>query len=904
MKVGNEPSMLLCKINNVNINFQVDIGSHISTLSVRDLLLLGDVKIYPTKVHALGYSGNSIEFLGETDLTLVFKNITVRHKFFIVDAKKVSLLGRDLCSKLGIGLAIPNDTSMFVNSLENDVLKDFQHYLSDDFVSNVSQTVKLEMENSVKEIFCKARPISVPLRELVKKELRRLEENGIITKVYESSWASPTVNVMKDKNNVRICGDFSCTVNRFLKVVRYPLPSIDDIIAQVGNARVFSKIDLANAFLQLPLDTQSKEYTTINTSEGLYRFNYLPFGLCSSPGIFQSFMCKVLNGIDNIVIYQDDILILTETVEEHRAVLKKVLSALRAAGIKVNRAKCLFFTKSVSYLGHIFDAEGVHPNPDKVRAVIDAPQPENLKQVQSFVGLCNFYNRFIPNFASVFAPLYKLLKKNVRFTWGEEQQKCFRNIKEMFCSKIVLQFYNPYLETLLETDASSYGIAAVLMQRKNKYCEWFPVQFASRTLNESERNYSNIEREALSVVFGCERFRKFLLGSKFTIRNDQQPLRKLFASDARVPTTCSARIQRWKLRLSQYKYDFVYSKGVNNVHSDCLSRLPLPETVNESEPYELIFTVDSLNNMPVTCTDIQQYTDNDRDLSEVKHYIKYGFPARIDNSNISMFKGLNDKLSIVKGCILYNNRVFIPEILRARVLESFHESHPGICAMKSLARSLIWYPGIDNDITNVVKGCSQCQAVAAKPPQNRSVEWPRPSRVWSRIHVDHFFFEDKVCFIVVDALSKYIECEIVKNTSVCETIDALRLIFSRHGLCDTLVSDNASCFTASEFREFLNKNGIQHITPPPYSPSSNGQAERGVRVLKDLLKKNVLGSFKTRLSMSLLHYRTVPHSTTQIAPCISLNNRKYITVKDRINPNYSSSLGRQSKSIPQFEIGD
>ena len=658
-----------------------------------------------------------------------------------------------------------------------------------------------------------------------------MEQNGTITKVYESSWASPTVNVLKENNSVRICGDYSCTINKFLKVKQYPLPSIDEVIAQVGNAKVFSKIDLANAFLQLPLDPQSKEYTTINTSEGLYRYNYLPFGLCSSPGIFQSFMCKVLNGIDNVIIYQDDILILTSTVEEHKVILHKVLTALQTAGIKVNRTKCSFFTKSVAYLGHIFDMQGVRPNPDKLRAILDAPKPTNLKQVQSFVGLCNFYNRFIPNFACAFAPLYKLLQKNVKFTWGREQEKCFNAIKGLFSSKRVLRLYNSSLETLLETDASSYGIAAVLMQRENRNTEWYPVQFVSRTLNQSERNYSNIEREALSVIFGCERFRKFLFGTQFMIHNDQQPLHKLYAHDAGVPTTCSARLQRWALKLSQFKYNFVYSKGEDNVHSDFLSRFPLPETVQEVEPYELIFTVNSLNNMPVTCTDIKQYTDSDRDLCELKQYIKYGFPAHIDNPKLLPFKGLVDKLSIVKGCIMYNNRVFIPESLRQSVLENFHESHPGICAMKSMARSLKWYPGIDADITNLVKNYCQCQLLSSKPPQTRSVEWLQPSRVWSRLQIHNFFFEDKVCLIVVDALSKYIECEIVKNTGVSETIEALGLVFSRHGLCDTLVSDNASCFTASQFKNFLSKNGIHHITPPPYSPSSNGQAERCVRVL-------------------------------------------------------------------------
>ena len=192
-------------------------------------------------------------------------------------------------------------------------------------------------------------------------------------------------------------------------------------------------------------------------------------------------------------------------------------------------------------------------------------------------------------------------------------------------------------------------------------------------------------------------------------------------------------------------------------------------------------------------------------------------------------------------------------------------------------------------------------------PKQSNIQWPTPSRPWSRIHVDHFQFNDKICLIAVDSLSKYIECEIVASTSVSETMDALSAIFSRNGLCDVLVSDNASCFTAANFQDFLCSNGIKHITPPPYSPSSNGQAERGVRVVKELLKKqNLSGSFKSRLARALFHYRCVPHSVTQISPCVALNNRRFVARKDRINPNYYPKYESEDKYklVWQFEVGN
>lgn len=878
----------------------MDTGSHLSTISARDVDRL-NVKISPTRKKAKGYGDGIVNFLGKVCLTFKFKNKSFPHTFLVVEKNHISLLGRDLFNKLGAQIVFPDSDDISVNHIDNNILHKYKNFLSDDFKSNVKTKVKLRVDPDKQPIFCKSRPTPLRYRTLVKEELDRLASCGIATKVFRSEWACPAVNILKSSGKIRICGDYSLTVNKAMTTVQYPLPSIEDVLGKVSNAKVFSKIDLQNAFLQIPLDDDSKPFTTINTSEGLYSFNYLPFGIASSPGIFQSYLCQVLSDIEHIVIYQDDVLIMTSDTSEHDIILDKVLSALMNAGIKLNVKKCAFYVDSVKYLGYIFDKQGVKPDPEKIRAIIDAPSPVNVSQVQSFIGLCNFYNRFIKNFSEVFAPLYSLLKKNAKFQWSAEQEQCFTLVKNLFKSKKVLRLFDSKLESALETDASSGGIGAVLMQLHSD--GWYPVQFASRTLNPAEQNYSQIEREALSVIFGCERFRQFLLGSKFLIKNDHKPLLKLFAHDSGVPLNCSARLQRWKLRLSQFQYVFQFIKGSDNVNSDFLSRVPLNEINKNSEPYELIFLTEYLDKMPVNCSDIKSATDKDKNLCELKQYIKSGFPCIVPSA-LSCFKNLSGELSIVKGCIMYRNRVFVPETLRSPVLKQFHEGHPGISGMKSLCRSLIWFPGIDNDITDLVKKCKQCQVLLPKPSQNRSVEWPQSFRKWSRLHIDHFFYQNNVFLVVIDSLTKYIECEIVKNTSAIETINTLRCIFSRNGLPDTIVSDNATSFTAVEFKDFLLLNGINHLTPAPYTPSSNGQAERAVRVIKDLLKKNVSGSLQSPLSNVLLHYRNVPHSITKIAPSVSLNGRTYVTIRERINPNFVPSIKKDPKNIPVFQVGE
>lgn len=863
---------------------------------------MSDVNLRPTNKRAKGYNNQSIQFVGEADLHFKYNNTKLLHTFLIVESNHVSLLGRDICDKLNLHVAVPdNNVNNVSNSNNCAVLAKYKDYLSPNFKSNVNHKVNLPIKPDARPIFCKARPTPLRFRESVKCEIERLESSGIITRVYQSKWACPIVTVVKPNGKLRICGDYSLTVNKSIDSVQYPLPTINEIISRIGNATVYSQIDMCQAYLQLKIDDESKEYTTINTGFGLYTYNCLPFGVSCSPFLFQAFISQVLSGVDNVIAYQDDILIASTDRESHNVLLDTVLSKLKHAGVKINVDKSSFFQSSVKYLGFVFDEKGVRPSPNKVKPILDAPAPQNIQQLQSFIGLCNFYSRFIRNFSTVMTPLYKLLRKNIKFCWGTEQQSSFDLIKGLFKTNKVLKLFNPTLPTALETDSSSYGIGSVLLQLHNN--QWCPVQFASRTLNSAERNYSQIEREALSIVFGTQSFRQYLLGINFKILNDHKPLQKLLGAHSPVPLRCSSRIQRWSLRLSQFNYTLNYVKGVQNVNSDFLSRFPLPETEETHEPYELVFVVNTIEDTPISCDIVCKHTDADKNLTLLKQYIRFGFPTHVSKC-LSEFKSISTELSIMKGCIMYRNRVFIPISLRNRAMSLFHAGHPGINSMKSTIRSLVWYPGIDNDVTNVVKQCNTCQENRPKPSQNSTVQWPSANRVWSRIHIDHFFFENKICLVAIDSLSKYIECEIVPSVSAFDTIQAMKLIFSRHGFPDFIVSDNATSFTAVEFKTFLKSNGIHHMTPPPYNPYSNGQAERSVRVLKDLLRKNKNGSFCARLANVLLHYRTTPHSVTGITPCVSLNNRKYVTLKDRINPLYVPSVKDKSKILPAFSVGD
>ena len=289
----------------------------------------------------------------------------------------------------------------------------------------------------------------------MEEELEKLVSQGVIEPVTFSDWAAPIVPVLKaDKKSVRICGDFSTTVNKASRLDNYPIPKVEDLFAKLRGGVIFTKLDMSQAYQQLSLDEESKKYVVVNTHKGLFRFNRLPFGVSSAPGIFQRAMESLLQDIPSVVVYIDDILIAGATEAEHLQTLDQVLERLESAGLTLKKEKCAFASTSVTYLGHIIDRDGIHPTPDKVQAVQQAPTPQNITELKAFLGLLNYYGKFMPNLATTLSPLYNLLRESTRWRWGDKEEKAFEASKKLLLSSQVLTHYNPELQLVLACDAS------------------------------------------------------------------------------------------------------------------------------------------------------------------------------------------------------------------------------------------------------------------------------------------------------------------------------------------------------------------------------------------------------------------------------------------------------------------
>ena len=727
---------------------------------------------------------------------------------------------------------------------------------------------KIYLNDDAQPKYFRARSIPYAFREKVEQELIRLQKEGTIEPVQVSDWAAPIVPVLKSDKSVRICGDFRLTVNPASKLDNYPIPKVEDLFAKLNKGKLFTKLDLSQAYQQVLLDDESKQYVVINTHKGLFRYTRLPFGILSAPGIFQRVMESLLHGLPGVLVFFNDILVTGHTKADHLTTLNKVLARLEQAGLRVKSKKCKFMQSSVSYLGYKLDAKGIHPLEDKVVAIRDAPTPRSITELKSYIGLLSYYGKFLPNLSSALYPLYQLLQKGQPWKWGVEQKKAFVQSKQLLMSAKVLIHFDSSQDLTLACDASSYGLGAVLAHKTNDGSER-PIAYASRTLSKAERNYSQLEKEGLACIFGIKKFHDYLFGRKFELITNHKPLLGLFKISRRATSIqASARIKRWALFLSSYEYNLVFRNTTAHANADALSRLPLPESLTTTTtPPEIVLLLEHLDESLVTAKDIRTWTSCDPKLSRVLQYVQQGWPSGNVEEDLSNFYSRRQELSVYDGCLLRGGRVIVPEPGRNAVLSELHEGHPGITRMKSLARTYVWWPGLDKDIEKSVRQCNACQETQATPPVAPLNPWKWPSRPWARLHLDFAGpFQGKLFLIMIDAHSKWIEAVCTSSTSSTVVIEELRTVFSSFGLPETIVTDNGSGFTSGEFKEFLRGNGVRHITSAPYHPASNGLAERAVQIVKKGLKKVSEGSVKKRLARILFSYRTTPQSTTGLTP--------------------------------------
>ncbi|KAJ8023976.1 hypothetical protein HOLleu_36568 [Holothuria leucospilota] len=910
-----KPFTTQVKVEGKMITMEIDTGAAVTVMSKAEFDKHwpdGKLPLNGTNAFLRTYTGERVEVYGQCDVKVTGKDKEAILPLLVIPGEHSTLLGRNWLLKIPVDWGPLKQIT--AESVEN-VVERHSEVFAEGLGKIKGYKAKLYLKEEATPRYVKARSVPFSLKEGVEKELERLQEQNIISPVEFSEWATPIVPVVKTDGSIRICGDYKVTLNQCVKVDKYPLPHIEDLFAKLAGGKRFSKLDMSHAYQQVELDEGSKGFTTISTQKGLFVYNRLPFGISSSPGIFQRTMDNLTQGLPGVVTYLDDILVTGASEKEHAENLETLLTRLTEAGIRLRKDKCVFSVSEVIYLGYRIDSEGLHPIDDKAEAILKARQPTNVTELRSYLGLLNYYGRFLPSLSQVLAPLHQLLKKSVQWNWSANEQRAFQQSKQMLLSSNVLVHYDPSKPLIMSCDASPYGVGVVLSHQMEDGQER-PIAFASRTLTTAEERYSQLDKEGLAIVFGVTKFHKYVYGRKFCIYTDHKPLLGLFGEGREIPKMASARIVRWALKLSAYNYELKYKSGSTHQNADALSRLPVKQVEGEVPiPGDVIMLLEYISNSPITARDIKTWTRRDPVLSKVYYFVQNGWDDECMDEELLPYFKRKLELSTQDGIIMWGSRVVVPPQGRKAVMKQLHEGHPGISRIKQVARSYVWWPKMDKELEQTVKDCQQCQLHRKLPAAAPLNPWPWTDKPWSRIHIDFAGpFHGKMILIVVDSHSKWVEAVPMDTSTAQATISKLRSIFATHGLPELVVTDNGRNFTSGEFGEFLKRNGVKHVFTAPYHPASNGLVERAVQTVKEGIRKMGEGTIETKIARFLFHYRNTPHTTTGQTPSELLMNRKVRTHMDALKPDlgervrYRQALQKEQHDTTakdrHFEIDD
>ncbi|XP_061153604.1 uncharacterized protein plppr3b isoform X2 [Syngnathus typhle] len=623
------------------------------------------------------------------------------------------------------------------------------------------------------------------------------------------------------------------------------------------------------------------EIRTLQAGYETERRKRLPFGISSTPEIFQRKMAERLQGLEGAEVYMADILVHGETEEEHDKRLEQVLRVVEEAGLKLNRGKCKFRRRQIKFLGHIIDENGVRPDPAKVEGIEKFPKPQNVAELRRFIGMVNYLAKFVPEMATVGQPLYELLKTSVRWQWGPAQESSFRRLKSALASAPVLTFYDANKPTMVSADASTYGLGGVLLQRHGE--DWRPMAYCSRRLRDPETRYAQIEKECLASVWACERFEKYLIGLEtFTLVTDHKPLVPLMNNKDldNVPLRC----QRLLMRLMRFNAETVYAPGKTLAVADALSRGPLEQTGDEQLEEDVMVHIGAvINHLPATPHKLQQireHTDLDPQLQLVKQFIQKGWAGyeRQVPEAVKDFYKVRGELSVVEGLVVRGSQIVIPSVMRSEMIDRIHDGHQGLVKCRERAKQSVWWPGISKCINNKVTECDFC--TATRHTQNKETLIPAvlPDRPWQKIGVDLCEYNKQNYLVASDYYSRYLEILNLPTTTTTQVISKLAATFARFGVPEELVSDNGPQFTSEEFRRFSRELDFIHTTSSPHYAQSNGHSERAVQIAKGILKQeNPL--------LALMVYRSTPTTSTGCSPAELLMGRKIRTTLPILSAN-------------------
>ena len=644
------------------VRLAVDSGADISGIAERQFLaMFSDSPTRPVRQNILNFDGSRIEGIEREFCCVISYGEEVWHTWLpILPDSYQPIIGKDGIKALNMTIrgadmtVTPTKSYSTLKAVNKShsapdpqkyekILAEFQTVTSPEMGRVPDFEHKIELTADAVPKVSKLRPIPAARREAVKEAVDELESLGIWKKVERAQWVLNLVTVNKSDGSLRVTTDFK-PLNKFVKPVIYPLPSIEEIHSELSKAKFFSTLDIVKFYHNIPLSTESQELTATITPWGLYQYETLPMGLSDAGAVAQKYISELLKDIKNCRAYVDDIVVYSETIQEHDEILKAVLKKLAEANLRIKRSKCQFGKTEIEFLGRTISHKSIKPSPKNVQPIKEYPQPKDLKSTQRFLGLMNYHSSFIPNYTTIAEPLRALTRKNTPFQWTEACENAFQELKRIVCSDLQLTPFDPAAKTFVTTDASNVGIGGLLSQMQDG--KEVPIAYGHHTLNDRQRNYSAGEREALAALFFVEYWEKYLLGKHFVLRSDHQTLRTLLTQFGNGRK--SGKFQRWYERLQVFDYSLEYHPGKENRVADALSRVTedISDCAGVPDP-RLTRVIGALTTSSLSWQGLREGTKELKTLSDA---IEKSIPSKALPQHLAMYSVLQNYSRTPENC--------------------------------------------------------------------------------------------------------------------------------------------------------------------------------------------------------------------------------------------------------------